>query len=384
MLFVVITALVGGLTGRPSGAVETLPARLQERCPPEEARRGLESRLQAIVDSTLRARPELNAISVHIEAPKRCLSWNGVAGVSDKATGAKLRPEQPVRMASNTKTYVAAAILRLVEDGKVRIDAPITAYLPAEYADALRSGGYDPAAITVRHLLHHTSGIFDYAMEESFGNTVFNDMSRRWTRMDQVRWAMEKGRPYGAPGTVYHYSDTGYILLGEILERVTGQGLAQALRQLLGFDRLKLTSTWLETLEPAPAGVADRAHQYMGDLDIYAGDPSFDLYGGGGLVATPKDMAAFTRALLTGKVYRDPKTLDLMLSNPGITTERDYRMGIYAMTLAGDTGFGHTGFWNTFSFHIPATDVTMASSISLQGAGNASRQMLEALYRAVR
>lgn len=360
------------------------PAAAQERCPPAEANRALEARLQGIVDSTLAARPVMNAISVHVEAPRRCLSWSGVAGVADKATGSKLRPEQPVRIASNTKTYVAAAMLRLVEEGKVGIDAPIATYLPAEYLEALRGGGYDPAAITVRHLLHHTSGLFDYAMEESFGNAVFGEMSRRWTRIDQVRWAMEKGKPYGAPGTVYHYSDTGYILLGELLERVTGQGLAPALRALLGFDRLRLTSTWLETLEPAPAGVADRAHQYMDSVDTYAADPSFDLYGGGGLVATPKDMATFTRALLTGKVYRDPKTLELMLSPPGIATERDYRMGIYVIRLAGDEGYGHSGFWNTFAFHIPATDVAIASSISQQGAGGASRSLLEALYRVVR
>lgn len=365
------------------GAV-TFPAAAQDRCPPAEANRALEARLQAIVDSALAARPALNAISVHVEAPKRCLSWSGAAGVADKATGAKLRPEQPVRIASNTKTYVAAAILRLVEEGKVGIDVPIATYLPTEYLDALRGGGYDPAAITVRQLLHHTSGLFDYAMEPSFTTTALADMTRRWTRMDQVRWAMDKGKPYGAPGMVHHYSDTGYILLGEILERVTGQGLAPALRQLLGLDQLGLTSTWLETLEPPPAGVADRAHQYVEDIDIYAADPSLDLYGGGGLVATPRDMAAFTRALLTGKVYRDSKTLELMLSSPDVTTQRDYRMGIYAMSLAGDQGFGHSGFWSTFAFHIPASDVTIASSISLQGMGNASRQLLEALYREAR
>lgn len=359
-------------------------AAAQERCPPADATRVLEGRLQAVVDSTLAARPTLNAISVHVEAPRRCLRWSGVAGVADKATGARLRPDQPVRIASNTKTYVAAAILRLVEEGRVDIDGAIATYLPAAYLDALRAGGYDPAAITVRHLLHHTSGLFDYAMEPSFVSTALADMSRRWSRMDQVRWAMELGRPYSAPGSVYHYSDTGYILLGEILEQVTGQGLAPALRQLLGFDRLKLSGTWLESLEPPPEGVADRAHQYLDSLDTYPADPSLDLYGGGGLVATPKDLATFTRALLTGKVYHDPRTLGVMLARPGIPTQRDYRMGIYTMVLAGDEGFGHSGFWNTYAFHFPVSDVTLASSISLQGAGQASRALLEALYRAVR
>lgn len=327
----------------------------------------LQASLQSVLDSVLMARPDIAGISVQVDAPRRCLSWSGVAGVSDRATGARLRPEQPHRIASNTKTYVAAAVLRLVEEGKVRLDAPIAGLLSAGSVETLRRGGYRPEAITVDHLLTHTGGIFDYAMSQPFQDAVNGNPTKRWTRAEQVGFAVEHGQPYGAPGTVYHYSDTGYILLAEIVERITGKSMAAALRELLNYGRNGWTSTWFETLEPPPSGVADRAHQYMGDVDTYGWDPSFDLYGGGGIAATSKDMARFTRQLFeTGRIFRKKETIDLMLSQPSIPTQRNYRHGIYSRDVEGARGYGHTGFWNTFAFHFPELDLTVAASLTQQ------------------
>jgi D-alanyl-D-alanine carboxypeptidase len=77
-------------------------------------------------------------------------------------------------------------------------------------------------------------------------------------------------------------------------------------------------------------------------------------------------MAAFTRALFEGKVYRRKETLDVMLSQPSVPTERTYRYGIYSRNVGGVTAYGHTGFWNTFSFHIPELDLTVAASLTQQ------------------
>ena len=101
-------------------------------------------------------------------------------------------------------------------------------------------------------------------------------------------------------------------------------------------------------------------------MDTWSFDPSFDLYGGGGLAATPRDMAAFTRALFEGKVYRKKETLDVMLSQPPVPAERNYRYGIYSKMVNGVTAYGHTGFWNTFSFHFPELDLTVAASLTQQ------------------
>ena len=106
----------------------------------------------------------------------------GAAGVSDRATGAKLTADQPHRMASNTKTYVSATALRLYEDGKLKLDAPIATLLSRESIETLRRGGYDPNVITVRHLLTHTSGIFDYAMSAPYQEAALSNSARRWTR----------------------------------------------------------------------------------------------------------------------------------------------------------------------------------------------------------
>ena len=353
-------------------------------CPPAEVA-SLRASFQVLLDSVVKARPDIAGVSVHVEAPKRCLSWSGAAGVSDRASGARLSPDQPHRMASNTKTYVAAAVLRLQEEDKVKLDAPIAGLLSKESAEQLKRGGYDADAITVRHLLTHTSGIFDYAMTPAFQEAVFGSPTKRWTREEQVRFAVDKGQPYGAPGTVFHYSDTGYLLLAEIIERLSGKPLAESLRSLLNYERNGWKTTWLETLEKAPAGVSDRAHQYIGETDTYAFDPSFDLFGGGGLAASPRDMAAFTRALFEGKVYRKKETLELMLAQPPVPAERNYRAGIYSRVIDGATAYGHTGFWNTFAFHFPDLDLTVAASLTQQQkAGDATGAILGGIVQRVK
>jgi len=246
-------------------------------------------------------------------APRLGLDWTRAVPGPAHDDAVPLRPDGTLRIASNTKTWVAAAVLRLVEDGKLDLDAPIERVLSPSSVATLRAGGYRPDAITVRMLLQHTSGVYDYASDESFIARVMQDPARRWTRAEQLQWAMTAGAPYGAPGEVFHYCDTGYILLGEVLEVVTGQPMPASIRSLLGFDRLDLRATWFETLEPEPAGAPSRLLQRSEGMDVARIDASVDLYGGGGLVSTLPEMARFYRALLQGEVFDKPSTLATMI-----------------------------------------------------------------------
>lgn len=353
-------------------------------CTPGESTRRTTERLQAIVDSLVRSAPEVPGISLSVVAPRLCLDWHGAAGVADRTTGARLTASHPTRIASNTKTYTAAAILRLMEMGKLSLSDPITRHIPAEDLASLRRDGYDLDRITIAHLLSHTGGVYDYAMDPHFAPIIFRDPTHRWTRAEQIDSAVVWGAPYNAPGAGYHYTDTGYILLGQVIERLSGKGLAEAFRSLLNFDALGLRATWLETLEPRPASTIDLAHQYLDSTDTRGIDPSFDLYGGGGLAATTGDMARFTRALFVGGVYARPTTIATMTTLPtGITGDRAYAFGIYRMDVGGDVAWGHTGFWNTFSFHIPSRDVTIAGSITQQGRSAVSRALLRLAAEAV-
>lgn len=360
-----------------AGALATA---IVQRLEPRRAR--LLARVRSALASAV-ANDQVPAALVYLDSPKLSLHFGGSAGVSVRG-GATARASQPLRIASNTKTYTAAAILLLAERGKLAVDVSAAEYLSAESIQLLSTGGYDPLAITVRHLLQHVSGLYDYATDSAFVRVVTNEPARRWTRADQVRWALEHGKPVGKPGERFHYSDTGYVLLGEIIERATGVSLGTAYRDLLGFERLGLDRTWLETIDPDPWFGVQRLHQYLGATDTYEFDPSFDLFGGGGLAATTRDMAAFTRHLLVGRIFGRPETLQLMLERPVVQADRDYRMGLYRRVTAGEEGFGHTGFWGTASFYYPALDLAVSAAVTQQEAGPVLAALLEAVVKAVR
>jgi D-alanyl-D-alanine carboxypeptidase len=347
-------------------------------CPSRATLDSTRARLQWLVDSLSRGNTAIPGISLAVIGRGGCLRFQGTAGVANRATGEPLTPGHTFRIASNTKTYVAAAVMRLVEDGTLSLDDAITKHLAPRHLDALRRDGYLVDRITVRHLITHTAGIYDHAADERYVATVLAKPGHRWTRSEQVDSTVAWGTPYGSPGAVFHYSDTGYILLGEIIERLTGRALAPAVRLLLDLPRFDLGATWWEQVEPQPSTAGPRAHQYIGQQDTWTFDPSFDLFGGGGLVATPMDMATFTRVLLTGQVFRSPRTLSTMLTTVGSAAPpRVYSAGLSGVRIADTDGWGHTGFWNTWSYHFPSQDVTLAASLTDQADRVVSRALLQ-------
>ena len=336
----------------------------------------VESQLQALLDDAV-ANGSTPGIMMRVDAPGSGLSWSGVAGVSDLETSTPLTRNNPVRIASNTKTFLAAATLRLWEEGQLGLDDPLSQHLSPAHAEVLAADGYDLDAMTIRHLLTHTSGLYDYADRDLFVQAILADPYHRWTPEEQIGLAVEWGDPYGAPGEVYRYSDTGYVVLGLVLESAYGKPLASVLRELLEFERLGMDDTWLETLEDPPRGASDRAHQYMGERDTYDWDPSLDLYGGGGLVSTADDMAAFMRALFTGGVYRDAATADTMLTTvegagqgPDLSgmpmVPGRYRVGVEVRDRDGLALYMHTGFWGTLAAYMPGPDVAISIAVTQQ------------------
>jgi D-alanyl-D-alanine carboxypeptidase len=316
--------------------------------------------LQSVLDEVIAKDEIIRGVALHVEAPGVGLSWDGAAGMANRAFGIALTPQHPVRIASNTKTFVAAAILRLWEEGRLDLDDPIAGNLSNDFVQVLEEDGYHPDAITIRHLLTHTSGLFDYATSDAFEKQIEANVRHRWTRAEQLEGAMDWSNPYGKQGEVYRYSDTGYILLGEILERVTELPMGMALRELIGYEKLGLTSTWLETKESRPPGVPDRAHQFDGPYDTYRWNPSFDLYGGGGLVSTVGDLARFMRGIFTERVYRQTATAEMMLSTVALTSggasyfghgqvPGTYRMGVEVTEIDGLTVYVQLGYWGTLA-----------------------------------
>lgn len=332
--------------------------------------------LQKLVDSVASS-PEIPGALLAVNAPRIGLDWQGSAGVAEVTSERPISVDEPLRVASNTKTFVAVALLRLWEMGKLGLDDSAEGYLDPELVAILEADGYDFEAITLRHLLTHTAGLIDHTRTDEFGQAVEADPHRRWQRIDHIRGAADWGDPLGPPEEAFVYSDTGYVLLGRVVEKVSGKPLAEAVRELVGYERLGLGSTWWETLEEAPADVAERIHQYIGGQDSYDWDPSFDLYGGGGLASTMGDLVRFWRGLFQGQIFTDPKTLEVMLTTPIEPEVPGYRMGVFAQDFGGLAVYEHSGFWGTGAIYVPALDLTLAGAVTEHQQARALFQMVQ-------
>jgi D-alanyl-D-alanine carboxypeptidase len=344
-----------------------LLAQLAVMSPPgEPAADSVQRRLQHIADSVVTARPRMPGLIIAVEHPATGQRWRVAAGLADTARQTRLTPDQPVRLASNTKTYTAAALLRLVEMGRLSLSDPLRQHLPPAIDSLLRRDGYATDVITIEQVLSHRAGLHEHPAVPSYVAKLRTDPQHQWTPREQLQWLVDSLAPVGPPGAQFRYSDAGYVLLGLIVERHSGQSLGPAVRSLLRFDALGLHHTWWETLEPAPPGVADRAHQYLGGFDAYGINPSFDLYGGGGLVAPMSDVARFMTALFDGKVLATREMFETM-DRPRSPEMNGYGMGLFGATVGGHKGRGHSGFWGTTAMVFPEAGVTVAVAITDQG-----------------
>ena len=319
--------------------------------------------LQGVLDG---ARAQLPSADATVQAAV----ISRAAGTQWASTsGPDVEADRPIRMASVGKTFTAATVLRLVETGAIGLDDPIGALLTPQTATLLEGDGYDLAAITVAHLLQHTAGVYDYAFGDGspFLTDALADRSRVWTRREQLELAVSVGDPLFAPGDGFRYSDSGYVLLGEIIEVATGQSYADAMRELLGFDRLGLTHIWLESGQTAPADLLPISRSFFGGDEISDLDFSLDAFGGGGLAGTTTDVARFFGALLDGEVFTDPASLETLRTVPATNIGQeefgillgDGAHGVYRMDVAGQECWSHRGFLGTIALACPAAGVSV-------------------------
>ena len=348
--------------------------------------------LQAIIQAALDTH-DSHGIQLYIDSPQKNILWSGAVGYlgrGNKQHSDVISAANPVRIASVSKTFVATAILKLFEQHQLTLDQSIANYISRDHADLLKAGGYNIQAINLRHLLTHTSGLFDYADSKAFAQMLQQQPEKYWTRTELVKFAVDVGESYGDPGEIVRYSDTGYILLGEVIENITGVNLGVALRRLINYKKLGLQHTWLDFEEAPPENIPPITHQYFHDLDGEQVHPSFDIYGGGGLVSTVKDMATFIRCLLTGQIFDSPATLLLMLSSvaarqggPNAYGQFQQVPGSYRLGIdAGQDGriFKHAGFWGTMAAYVPEQDLAIGLSINRYG-GELRQDLLAAILK---
>ena len=316
---------------------------------------------QSVIDGEITE--SIPGILVNVTSPTLGISWSGASGLNDWHQGVPLQADQTFRIASVTKTFVAATVLRLWEEKKLSLDDYIAKYISAEHAAILEQGGYDPNIITIRHLLSHTSGMGDHTHTDKYTTDYLKDRPV-WTRTDALNDLVTLVEPAGTLGGQFSYSDTGYVLLGEIIETITGQSMGDAIVEWLQLEELGLANTYQEAFDGDFTG--KRIHQYYQDHDTYNFHPSLDYYGGGGLLSTTSDLSQFFHSLFSNKVFANPSTLDTMLTSVinGADQPMDYRLGIWRIEVNGKEAYTHTGFWGTQAVYIPELDLAISANYS--------------------
>jgi len=322
----------------------------------------LDSKIQALLDSTMSANPDAVGIMVHVEAPDRSLSFTGATGSAGKGKKQPIDPLQPALIASNTKTVVAAAIVRLAELNRLKLDQAIEPILTEQTRSAMTVKGYQLKKITVRQLLSHSSGIIDYVNDDYF-DTVHNHPQKQWTRDEQIALAISVADSLGIPGKAYSYGDINYILATEIIEGLTGQPFWQAIRELLKLEELGINQMWFHPLEEPTAKVLPMIHQYWTkrDWDSYNFNPSWDLYGGGGQASTTKDLALFFQNLFTGRIIQDTTLLKSMYTYTLPREQSIYCLGLRKINFHGNEAYYHGGFWGTDAMYLPKLNMTITA-----------------------
>lgn len=320
----------------------------------------LEQKFQLVLDSFYQAEPEAVGIMIHVEAPDKNISWTSAVGVSDKNENDKINQHQPALIASNTKTYVSTAILKLVENKKLKLEQPIKKIIKRKTRKKLKRDGYQLDKIQIKHLLSHTSGIADYVDDDYF-KWVNDKPNYQWTRDEQIQRTVDIGKPLSTPGTQYKYGDINYLLLTEIIERKTKKPFYLAIRKLIDYKSHGLNSTWFINLEEKPGNTQPLVHQYWAkkNWDSYDLNPSWDLYGGGGLASTTKDLALFFQNLFEGKIIQDKNLLESMHAFVLPKEDSRYCLGIQQLSFKGLAAYYHGGFWGTDAMHIPALNTTI-------------------------
>ncbi|KAF0849639.1 serine hydrolase domain-containing protein [Nocardia caishijiensis] len=333
----------------------------------EQDRPELQALIERIVDSGF--------VGASLRVHDRRGAWVGSAGVCELGATTPPPVDGHVRIGSNTKTFTAAVVLRLVAEGLIELDTPALRYLP-DYALDER--------VTVRMLLQHTSGIFNITGEMYDDGTVVPGVPSTIAGKEWVDKRFETYRPEDLanlalakpsrfePGTGWSYSNTNYIIVRLLVERVTGHSLAEEARRLI-FGPLGMTDTVLpgastELPEPHPHAYyryIDGGEQHI--VDVTKHNPSW-VCTGGDMISTTADLHTFVSALLDGTLLPQPLLAEMLRTHDTGIPGMPYGLGVFVQeTESGATVITHNGGiagYATLMYSTPDAGVTMTAYLT--------------------
>ncbi|WFB11287.1 beta-lactamase family protein [Streptomyces sp. LX-29] len=274
--------------------------------------------------------------------------WKGTAGVADLTTQQPRGNGDRFRAGSTTKSLVSTVMLQLQAEGRVDLDATVDSYLPG----VVRGNGHDGTKITVRQLMNHTSGIFNFTDDAAFRKAVMgiDFLQNRyddWTPQQVIALAL-KNPPQFEPGTSWKYSNTNYLLVGLIIEKVTGNSYVEEIERRITRP-LKMRATYFPGTDseiPGPTRHYSTFEEEPGKTyDVTELNPSW-AWAAGEMVTNSSDLNRFYTALFRGKLLRPAQLKQMMtpVETQGNLPRQRYGLGLIEYeTSCGTKVWGHSG-----------------------------------------
>lgn len=361
------TALAAGTAGPSWAAAPAGPAH-----PDPDWYAPVRDAIAGLPDGAAGTLPTATAAQIRIGGPDG--SWEGRSGVADIDRGTPVRPGSRFRIGSVTKTFTAVVVLQLAAEGRLRLDVPVSRYLPGFLPE-------EYAAMTVRHLLDHRTGLpsptwpadIEWQVEHRFD---------RYTPEGLVRLALRNERRFH-PGHSQHYTNMGYILAAVLIRRLTGRSYAAEIHRRV-VRPLGLRDTLVPGDDPAIHGPHARGYQVLGGrlVDVTRWNQS-TTPAAGDMISTVRDLDTYVRALFGGRLLPPAQQRELF-AVPDVPDLQSGAMATYGAGLqqlvvrpGGRTIWGKSGARYGYSAAIAATSgaatraVYSVNSTDAKAAGQA-------------
>lgn len=304
------------------------------------------ARLDAAIRDTLRE-AAVPGVVVGLWAPGKG-SYVRTFGVADKATGAPMETDFRIRIGSETKTFTVTALLQLVDQGKVGLDDPIGKYI---------NGVPNGDRITLRELAGMRSGLFNYSEDADFGKALYADPDRTLTPQQLLDYSFKHPVQF-APDAQFDYSNTNLVLLGLVVEKVTGRPIHEVIRQQV-LEPAGLRHTLFPTDAAFPEPHAQGYTESPSGKPLIATDwnPSW-AWAAGAMISDLEDLRSWARTLATGTLLKPATQAERLKTRPINVPGDGYGLGIFNV----QGWIGHNGSlpgYETLTVYLPEAQATM-------------------------
>jgi D-alanyl-D-alanine carboxypeptidase len=342
--------------------------------------------LKSLLDSLRQAGnfPGLSAAIVYKDNTSVAIT----SGYNDKEKNILLKPSDKLLQGSVGKTYVSAVAMQLMKEGKINLDDKVSKYLGHyEWYNRIPNA----STITIKMIMNHTSGVMRYEFKEQFTKDLTANPDRSWKPADLLYYILDEKASFAA-GEGWEYSDTNYILLGMIMEEITGKKYYDLVRTRI-LQPLKLSNTLPSDgrkLKGLAQGYAGTENEFGGkdkvidDNGAFIINPQFE-WTGGGIYSTTEDLARWGKMLYESKAF-DSSMLKLMLDNAvpaKLGKDVKYGLGVIIRQTPLGVAYGHSGFFPgylTEMLYFPAYKICVAVQINSSDFKNMKSSALRCLF----